>query len=146
MQIAAETAMPQSLHSAAHSDSSVSTPQSSFSAYKLSRRNGVVLSSGRARISVAVPKALPAEKAGQGAASARIHQLARVPRTGTYAAIQLHFIDGRVCGPLGLLRLTELIGSACGRSGAKFRAPGLAPAAEWLVPVWAGSTRCSFNF
>ena len=130
MQIAAETAMSQSLHDAAHSDSSVSIPQSSFSVYKLIRRNGAVVSSGRARISVVVPKALPAEKGGQGAASARIHHLARVPRTGTFAAIQLHFIEGRVCGPLGLLRLTELIGSACRRSSAKFRAPGLAPAAE----------------
>ena len=128
MQIAAETAMSRSLHGAAHSDSSVSIPQSSFSAYKLIRSNGAVVSC--ARISVALPKALPAENGGQGAVSARIHQLARVPRTGTFAAIQLHFIEGRVCGPLGLLRLTELIGSACRRSGAKFRAPGLAPAAE----------------
>ena len=66
MQIAAETAMSRSLHGAAHSDSSVSIPQSSFSAYKLIRRDGAVTSFGRARISVAVPKTLPAEEGRAG--------------------------------------------------------------------------------
>jgi len=127
MQIAAETAMSRSLHGSALSDSSVSIQQSSFSAYKVIRRNGAVVSSARARISVAVTRALPG---AQGAASARIHELAGVLRTGAAAAIQLHFIDDQVRRPLELVRLTELIGSAYGRSGAKFRVPGLAPAAE----------------
>lgn len=130
MQIAAETAMSQSLHGAALSDSSVSIQQSSFSAYKLIRRNGAVVSSTRARISVAVTRALLGAQGRQGAASARIHELAGVLRTGAAAAIQLHFIDEQVRRPLDLVRLTELIGSACCRSGAKFRMPGLAPAAE----------------
>src|SRR3984957_8094275 len=74
MQISADagSVSPLSSH---HLSAASAEPQSSYSQYKIIRRNGAVVGFEPSKISVAMTKAFLAVNGGQGAASARVREL-----------------------------------------------------------------------
>ena len=75
MQIAADTTSSQPIHGTGFAGPAAAATASSFSEYKIIRRNGAVVGFEPGKISVAMTKAFLAVEGGQGAASARIREL-----------------------------------------------------------------------